>query len=477
MFDTEFENIAVDNPCLNTDSYKLSHFMQLPDDQTATFSYISSRGGKHGYSIMAGLQPFLIDLVNTPITEAHVTEAKKIATLHGLPFNYDGFMYVVNKYGGHAPVTIQAIPEGTPVPSHNVLVTVETDDPKCAWYAGFLETAMLRAVWYMSNVATRSFSIKQKILQALIATGDPISIAYMLHDFGARGVSSKESAGLGGCGHLMSFSGTDNITSLLYAMKYYGAGMAGFSIPAAEHSTITVYGRDGEAQAYRRLLQQFARPGSIVAIVSDSYDIENAVVNIWGNELRQEVIDSGATVVIRPDSGDPVDVVMMCLRKLDDAYGHTINDKGYKVLNYVRVIQGDGIDEYAIDSIMAAVIAEQYSINNIAFGMGGALLQAAMRDDHKVAMKCSAAYRTSTGWVDVYKDPVTDPGKRSLKGRVTTMRRPSRSGGSFDYITVRVEEQPQLEAEGWTCALELKYRNGQLYNLITLDAARANSQG
>ena len=220
-------------------------------------------------------------------------------------------------------------------------------------------------------------------------------------DFGARGVSSLESAALGGAAHLVNFMGTDTVSGLLLAKAHYHEPMAGFSIPAAEHSTITSWGRDNEVKAYRNMLRQFARPGSIVAVVSDSYDIFHAIRQHWGTTLKQEVIDSGATVVIRPDSGDPVAVVHQCLDLLDEAFGHTVNGKGYKVLNHVRVIQGDGINSSSIRAILERITSAGYATDNLAFGMGGALLQRLDRDTQKFALKCSAArVGGQPSWID-----------------------------------------------------------------------------
>ena len=134
-------------------------------------------------------------------------------------------------------------------------------------------------------------------------------IAFKVHDFGARGVSSQETAAIGGAAHLVNFLGSDTMAALLLHRKFYNCEMAGFSIPAAEHSTITSWGRENEAEAYRNMLKNFAKPNALVAVVSDSWNIFEAVEKIWGEQLKQEVIDSGATVVIRPDSGEPVEVV------------------------------------------------------------------------------------------------------------------------------------------------------------------------
>lgn len=239
------------------------------------------------------------------------------------------------------------------------------------------------------------------------------------HDFGARGVSSAESAGIGGASHLVNFMGSDTVEGILLANHYYMENMAGLSIPAAEHSTIGAWGRNKEVEAYRNMLNKFAKPGAIVAVVSDTYDIYEACEKHWGTTLKDQIVASGATVVIRPDSGDPATVVLKCLQILDEKFGSTVNTKGYKVLNYVRLIQGDGVNRDSIVEILDTINNAGYSTTNIAFGMGGALLQQVNRDTQKFAYKCSAVEKDGE-WMDVYKDPITDPGKRSMAGRLDT---------------------------------------------------------
>jgi nicotinamide phosphoribosyltransferase len=265
--------------------------------------------------------------------------------------------------------------------------------------------------------------------------------------------------------------GTDTISGLLYAREYYSAGVAGFSIPAAEHSTITSWGREGEVDAYRNMLSQFAKPGSIVAIVSDSYDIYNAARNLWGEELRQQVVDSGATVVIRPDSGDPETVCLKLVQILHDKFGAVKNAKGFWVLNNVRLIQGDGVNEHTIRCILGAFQAYGYSADNIAFGMGGALLQQVDRDTQKFAMKCSSALINGT-WVNVQKDPITDSGKKSKAGRVTLWK----CGKEIQSAV----EQPKGWTDygfGWEEMLVDVYRDGTLVKEYTFDEVRANARG
>jgi nicotinamide phosphoribosyltransferase len=303
------------------------------------------------------------------------------------------------------------------------------------------------------------------ILKYLETTGTPETIDFKLHDFGFRGVSSKESAGIGGLAHLVNFQGTDTMEALLYARKYYNCDMAGFSIPATEHSTITSWGRDGEAEAYENFLNKYAKPGSIIACVSDSYDIYNACGNLWGTELKQKVIDSGATLVIRPDSGYPPEVVMNCLHILKEKFGFTVNDKGYMVLNHVKLIQGDGITYETVGEILHRMQTAGFSADNIAFGQGGGLLQAHDRDTLKFAMKCSAIM-VDGEWRDVYKQPITDMGKESKKGLIDLYIK------NGEYVTDRV-----FNPENSVSQTQAVYAGGFVkYNETNLETVRKLAQ-
>jgi nicotinamide phosphoribosyltransferase len=467
---------CLDNLLLNTDSYKASHWLQYPPDTDATFFYVESRGGLYDRTVFFGLQAILKEYLARPITHADVDEARDLFAAHGEPFNESGWRYIVDRHGGLLPLRIRAVPEGTVVPTHQALVTIESTDPQAYWVPSYIETLLLR-LWYPVTVATISWHAKQTIRQFLERTSDdPVGqLPFKLHDFGARGVSSAESAALGGAAHLVNFMGTDTVSGLLAAKAYYHEPVAGFSIPAAEHSTITSWGREREVDAYRNMLQRFAKPGAIVAVVSDSYDIFHAIREHWGKTLKDEVIASGATVVIRPDSGDPVAVVHQCLELLDEAFGHTVNAKGFKVLNHVRVIQGDGINPNSIRAILERVTSAGYATDNVAFGMGGALLQQLNRDTQKFALKCSAA-RVGGRWIDVYKEPVTDKGKMSKRGRMTLLQH--REYGTFKTVPVPPEAgslDEIVKPLGYEDALVTVWEDGRIVTDHTFAEVRARA--
>lgn len=454
---------------LNTDSYKTSHWLQYPLGTTTVFSYIEARGGSLPYTVFFGLQALLKEYFTKPVLADDLALAEEVCAAHCVPFNRAGWQHIVEAHGGRLPLRIRAVPEGSVVPVNHALITVENTDPACWWLTSYVETALLR-IWYPTTVATHSHATRRLIAEALERTGSLEALPFKLHDFGARGVSSLESAMLGGMAHLVNFQGTDTMTALLGARAYYGEPMAGFSIPAAEHSTITAWGRDGEAEAYRNMLRQFGKPGALLAVVSDSYDLDAAVTRLWGDALREEVIASGATVVIRPDSGDPTAVVLRTVQSLDAAYGSDVNAKGYRVLRHVRVIQGDGITRESIASILAALAGAGYSADNVAFGQGGALLQQVNRDTLGFAMKASAA-EVGGQWRDVFKAPVTDPAKRSKAGRLTLMRR----GDAFATVRVDSPGYQQALVDGATEVLRTVYENGRLLVNDSFAAIRARA--
>jgi nicotinamide phosphoribosyltransferase len=452
------------NLLLDTDSYKASHWLQYPPGTDGMFSYVESRGGRYPATVFFGLQYILQTYLTHPLEQWMVDEAQAFYQAHGVPFNAESFTDIVQRLDGRLPIRIRAVPEGSVVPVHTVLMTVESTDPQSFWLVSWLETMLLR-VWYPTTVATQSYYLRQLIYDYLVKTADQpdAEIDYKLHDFGARGASSRESSGIGGMAHLVNFKGSDTVQGVLYANRYYQSPMAGFSIPAAEHSTMTAWGRSREVEAYQNMLQRFAQPGATVAVVSDSYDIWGAIANLWGRKLKQQVIDSGATVVIRPDSGDPKTVVMRCLHLLADAFGTVKNTKGYTVLQHVRLIQGDGMNPQSIKEVLDAMMRQGFSASNVAFGMGGALLQRVDRDTQRFAYKCSSVNINGEA-TPVFKDPATDPGKRSQAGRLDLIT------DQTGYRTISLEGQSQHDLS----VLKTVYENGKLLQTYDLDTVRAN---
>ena len=455
------------NMILNTDSYKYSHFAQYPPETAAISAYIESRpGGRHDHVLFFGLQMFLKEYLTRRITAADIDEADELVTAHGLPFNRDGWELLVSRHGGSLPLSIEALPEGSVVPVGTPLVQIRNTDPDFFWLPTFIETALLRAVWYPSTVATVSFHVRRIMTGALERSCDDYTdvLPFRLHDFGARGATSLEQAGLGGVAHLVSFMGTDTVSGLVYARKYYAEPMAGFSIPAAEHSTMTAWGEEREAAAYENMIERFGGDGKMVAVVSDSYDLYRAVSEIWGKELRSKVEQMGGTLVVRPDSGDPAVVPIDTVDMLGAIFGYATNAKGYKVLNQaVRVIQGDGVTPDTIKIILDRLMGRGWSAENIAFGMGAGLLQKVNRDTLRFAMKANARLDAAGNWTGIHKDPKTDPGKASKRDRQAVIMQdgapvavPLKELGERENLMQPVWEDGKL-LKDWTLA-EIRQR-------------------
>jgi nicotinamide phosphoribosyltransferase len=464
-----------------SDSYKYSHYRQYPPGTTQVSSYFESRGGVFEATTFFGLQMLLkAHFVGRVVTQRSIEEVDMLCKEHfgtDTLFNRTGFEHILREHDGKLPLSIRAVAEGSVIPTSNVLMTVENTCPECFWLTNFVETLLVQT-WYPTTVATQSREIRKLILGYLEKTGDPAGIDFKLHDFGFRGVSSVESAAIGGLAHLVNFKGTDTFVALLAAMDYYNApGAVGHSIPAAEHSTITSWGRNSETSACLNMLTQY--PGGLVAVVSDSYDIDNCVQNIWGKTLKDAVLAREGCLVVRPDSGYPPHVVYSVIHDLGVAYGYTTNNKGYKVLHpKVRVIQGDGVDYDMIDKILDGLEMSGWSADNIAFGMGGALLQKLDRDTQKFAFKCSyvsGAY----GERDVFKQPIGDATKRSKAGKQALIYSFKRE----QYETVRLDSLDWQSVPGRPlCSdpldenlLREVFRDGELLIDTTFDDVRSRA--
>jgi nicotinamide phosphoribosyltransferase len=414
---------------LDSDSYKFGHSKMLPDNANYMCSYGEARSDERWkQSVFVGLQPWLQEL--KPLTAGDVEEARDLAIPHCGTFNFDGWMRIVDELGGVLPIRIDALDEGTVVPNHNALYQVRNTKPGFAWVTQFIETPLLRAVWYPTSVATLSWHVKQDIRAFLEKTCDnpEAELMFRLHDFGARGASSRETAALGGIAHLVNFNGSDTIPALLGAKRYYDEPLAAYNIPAMEHSTVCAWGREGEERAYSNAIDKFLTgPGTMLSIPPDAYDLHHAIDVIIGQNLKEKIIVSQGRLVVRPDSGDPVSEVMFALRSLAKRFGYMTNSKGYMVLHpSVRIIQGDGVNEVSIHSIMTAMEINGFSIENVAFGMGGGLLQSVTRDTLGFAQKANAVSSGHEGWIGIAKEPATARQKTSKKGVQMVVREQGR---------------------------------------------------
>lgn len=453
------------NPILDTDSYKISHHLLYPPELEHVFSYAEARGGRYPSTLFFGLQPFVKRLVENPIRHAHIEEAADFAAAHGEPFNAKGWYHILDRHDGFLPLEINAVPEGLVVPTRNVLCTVENTDPDTPWLTSYVETALLRQVWYAVTVATRIFNMKKRLKKVFEATADDLSaLPFALLDFSSRGCSGLDANMVGGAAYLSMFLGSDSVPAVRYVNHYYGAegGMSGFSIPASEHSVTTSWGPGQRELARMEAFIAAAPEGAVISDVVDTWNCFEAT-RLW-TILRHQLEARRQTIVIRPDSGDIETVVPELLRIMAKGFGTTKNRKGFDVLNGSKLLWGDGINEETHMLPFQKAWDMGISAASITTGSGGGLMQNDInRDTCKFAFKASGIKDTIYGYQGVAKNPITDIGKMSKMGRQALVI------GQNGYETVSYNNPPKRPDND---LLRPVYRNGDLLNMETIDVIR-----
>ena len=467
-----------------SDSYKYSHPPQYPENMVSMYAYGEARSSKvYSELVVAGLQGILHKYFTKPFTIVDINQASAFSALHGIPFDEEGWVHILQEHDGHLPIRICAIPEGTVVPTNVPLFTIESTDSRVPWVVGFVETLLMK-VWYPTNIATRAYHVR-KILQKY---GSPEWAQFAYHNFGDRGSSSVESAAIGGYAHLTQFSGTDNFNSLDYCFRYYESSMAGYSVWASEHSTTTSHGRDGEEEfVYQQLLKNPDAP--IMSFVADSYDVyEFTHFCTDPNGRIRKLLESRPhqKLILRPDSGEPVEVITKMLEIMRNNKIEILpKDQNIQKITFKQfgILWGDGIDPATIHRILYEVTKLGFAAENFVFGSGGDLMQNHSRDTLGFAIKCSSitivndipdgsidiTYPQFTE-IDVFKDPITDPGKTSKKGKVTTA---INRNGAYRVVDLSEAEDPNSEYRN---VLVPVFENGKLLVHDSLDTIRARSR-
>ncbi|KAG2442447.1 hypothetical protein HXX76_002533 [Chlamydomonas incerta] len=336
------------------------------------------------------------------------------------PFPRALFEKFVRENDGHFPVKLEALPEGTcahvRVPVYQITAVGEYA-PLCT----FLET-MLTMIWYPTCVATLSRRARDVVEASFGRTSDggagsPL-VQSKLHDFGFRGCTGVEQSIIGGCAHLLSFTGSDTMSAAFYAQfKLNGGRPVAMSIPATEHSVMTAW--PTEAAAINNMIDHFGT--GIYACVMDSYDYAKALSEVLPS-VSVHKLSKGGYMVLRPDSGDPTEAVLMALAAAEKVFGASRNGKGFKVIPGCGVIQGDGIDLPTMEKIAHAIEAAGFAADNVAYGMGGGLLQKVNRDTMSFATKLNHIIYEDGRAADIMKQPQTDTGKFSLPGVLAVKR-------------------------------------------------------
>lgn len=460
-------------PLLFTDGYKVGHRKMFPAGITRMYSNFTNRGSRiegvdkvvH-FGLQAYLQKFLVEAF-VPFFEADEDE---VADLYQEVMDaYLGPDMITTDHIralhrlGYLPLRFCAVPEGTRVPVRVPTFTIENTHPDFAWVTNYIESALSASVWHASTSATIANEYRNILEAADAATGgDGAALDFQAHDFSFRGHTSIETAQASGAGHLLSFLGTDSLPTLDWIRRYYPGdnGLVAASVPATEHSVMCAGGQDTEFQTYDRLLDTF--PKGILSVVSDTWDLWS-VINEFLPALKGKILGRDGKLVLRPDSGNPVDI--LCGTRMDPdvvhtadvkdpvndpayfgvidllwrIFGGTVNDAGYKVLDpHIGAIYGDSITRERAQLITERLAEAGYASSNVVFGIGSFTYQFQTRDTFNSAVKATWAEIDGEP-VDLLKDPVTDSGlKKSATGRLAVTRG---ADGELELIERATPEQ------------------------------------
>lgn len=434
------EIIKNPNFILACDSYKVYHYAQLPQSTEKAYSVIVPRKPNKKFmtdNIVAMGQTFVsAALANIRITQDMIEEAAIEITEQGYEFNREGWELIEREYGGKLPLAVYGVEEGSIVKPQTPVLGIINTDKHSAWLPAYVETWVQSAIWYMSTVASLCRVARLTIKEFMELTGADMSMLdYKFHLFGDRAATSRESAILAGMSHGALFSGSDCLEANSYIKKLYGTSKVYLSsVVASEHSTMCANSDAANKDDFGAALMtvqslydavERSKRGigiPLVSAVIDTYDSERYVKEYIGVRLKDKIVASGGKYVARPDSGVITVEPVKISRLLMDAFGYNVNEKGYSVVTpCVGTLQGDGVNIETIRPILQAFVDDGQSIDNIVLGSGHGVTQDVARDDFSFSMKSIAIYNGSH-WVRLKKDPITDPGKKSLSGLVRCIR-------------------------------------------------------
>lgn len=476
-------------PVLLKDGYKVGHKFQYPADTTLVYSNLTARKSRiEGVDglIAFGMQYFIQEYFIRQFSENFFAQPRErvMAQYARRIDNYLGLMdhsHIGELHDlGHLPLLVKAVPEGTLVPFRVPILTIRNTEPRFYWLTNMVETLLSNVLWQASTSATTAFRYRRVFENYAMETGASKEfVKWQGHDFSFRGLSGIEAACLSGAAHLLSFTGTDTIPAIDFLEQFYHADcekeLIGGSVAATEHSVMSMGGKDDEIGTIRRLITEIY-PAGFVSIVSDTWDFWKVLTEHLPN-LRAEVMARDGKVVVRPDSGDPVEIICGdpsafggavqrgAIQVLWDTFGGTVNTAGFKELDpHVGLIYGDSITPERQREILARLAGNGFASSNVVLGIGSYTYQYVTRDTYGLAMKATYGETRSRGGQAIFKDPATDDGtKRSATGLLCV---------NGDCSPIALEERCSWEREG-EGLLQTIFDDGIATNCETLVGIRA----
>ena len=485
------------NPLTAIDFYKADHRRQYPEGTTEVYSNFTPRSSRAAavlsesydhqvvfFGLQYFLQYFLIDTWNNEFFKKDketVVSAYKRRMDYALGKNAIDIEHIAALHDlGFLPLKIKALPEGTRVPIGVPVLTVVNTQPEFFWLTNYIESVISCFLWKPITSATTAFEYKRLLTDAAIKTGGNLDdVAFQVHDFSFRGMSSLQDSMLSGAAHLTSFLGTDSVAAIDLIEDYYFADAEtmpiGLSVPATEHSVMCMGEKDHELETFRRLINEIY-PTGILSIVSDTWDFWQVITSFMP-QLKQEILKRDGKVVIRPDSGDPVKIICGdpdalpgsieykgAIEALWEIFGGTMTDQGYKQLDsHIGLIYGDSITLDRANTIMKRLCEKGFCSTNVVFGVGSFTYQYVTRDNFGFAMKATSGVVNGQRR-DIFKDPKTDSGiKKSAKG----LLRVSKENGR---LVLHDQQTPEQENQG---ELKCVFLNGEIMKTVSLEEIRS----
>lgn len=468
-----------------TDGYKIDHRRQYPKGTTHVLSNFTSRTSRivdQTVVPFVGLQyvlkHYFSDRTASEVNQwffhrpkDKVCQEYRKFTDQYLPGNDIDVDHIASLHDlGFLPLEFRALPEGTLTPLRVPMFTVENTHPDFFWLTNYFEPLISSLLWLPCTSAATALRYRRILNDAALrTTGSVAGVEWQAHDFSFRGMAGPEAAALSGLGHLVAFTGTDNLPALELISEYYELGCHGGSVPATEHAVMCAGGQEGELETFNKLLDLY--PTGIFSVVSDTWDLWHVITKILP-ALKDRIMSRDGKLVVRPDSGDPADILCGwgcpvgpnskpthrgAVQLLWDIFGGTVNDCGYKVLDsHIGAIYGDSITEERARDITARLEAKGFASTNVVFGVGSYTYQYVTRDTNGFAIKATWAVVDNVER-QLHKNPVTDSGvKKSAKGRLVVMR------GSTGLELIDGLSQAEHDALDQHNLLQPVYRNGEL---------------